>query len=152
MPITARVAGIAVAGLALLTGCAAPVVGSPTPAAGPAGAPAPGPAGAVEQVVACLQAGIPGATINADGDPAPGSIDQIFVDISRPDLPKGTSRLGVARFPDPDTARGFVASVDPMFQSNGGSAAAVGPWALTTARSGNDAAIAAARRCVSAGT
>jgi len=147
--VTVRSAGIVVAGFALLAACAGPVAGSPTPAAAPA---APGPAGTIAQVAECLRAGVPGATINPDADPAPGATGQIFVDIRRPDLPKGTNRLGVARFPDPDTARGFVASVDSAFAANGGSAAAVGQWALTTPLPGDDAAVAAARRCVSPGT
>ena len=149
MPITVRVAAVAVAGLALLTACAGPVAGSPTPAEAPA---PPGPAGTITQVADCLRTGIPGAQINPEGDPAPGATGQIFVDIPRPDLPKGTNRLGVARFPDPDTARGFVASVDSAFEANGGSATAVGPWALTTPLPGSDDAVAAARRCVSPGT
>jgi hypothetical protein len=149
VPVTARVAGFTVAGFALLAACAGPVTGLPTPAPAPA---PPGPAGTIEQVVACLRTGVPGATINPDGAPAPGATGQIFVDIRRPDLPKGTNRLGVARFPDPDTARGFVTSVDSAFEANGGSAAAVGPWALTTPLPGDDAAVAAARRCVSPGT
>lgn len=149
MSITLRVAGIAVAGCAVIAACAGPVAGSPTPAAAPA---PPGPAGTIEQVADCLRAGIPGAQVNPDGDPAPGATGQIFVDIRRPDLPRGTSRLGIARFPDPDTARGFVTSAGAFFEANGGSAAAVGPWALTTPLPGDDAAVAAARRCVSAGT
>jgi hypothetical protein len=149
MSITLRLARIAVVGCALIAACAGPMAGSPIPAAAPA---PPGPAGTIAQVADCLRAGIPGAQINPDGDPAPGATGQIFVDIRRPDLPRGTNRLGIARFPDPDTARGFVAGVDSAFEANGGSAAAVGPWALTTPLPGDDAAVAAARRCVSAGT
>jgi hypothetical protein len=149
MPISVRVAGIAVTGCALLAACAGPVAGSPTPAAAPA---PPDPAGTIEQVAACLRAGIPGAQINPDGAPAPGETGQIFVDIRRPDLAKGANRLGVARFPDTDTARGFVASAGSAFEANGGSATAVGPWAITTPLPGDAAAVAAARRCVSAGT
>jgi hypothetical protein len=151
-----RAAALGLAGLALLTGCAGQVAGTPAaaPTLGSSATPAaaPGPAGSIDQVSECLRAGIPAATLTTAGTLPPGGVSQVFADIERPDLPKGTNRVGVVKFPDPDTARGFVASVDAAFEANGGSATAVGPWAITTPLAGDDAAVAAARRCVSAGS
>lgn len=138
-------AGSVLAGLAVIAGCAATVPGTPTDA--PASAVAP--AGTVDEVAGCVRAALPTAKVDAGGEPPPRATGQIFVDIPRPDLASGMNRLGISRFGDADAARGFVASAGSFFTANGGLAEAVGPWVLAVPLPGDDAAVAAARRCVS---
>ncbi len=149
-----RTAGLVLLAPLLLTGCGGGVTApadAPAPAvSAPASADpaAPGPA----ELVRCLTAAAPRATVARLPDAPPGGVVAVAVDVPRKDLPKGLNRITVDTFSTDTAAASFSDGSATFVSGTGGTSDAVGTSVVTSTFSGDDTVVDAAKTCAMGGS